>query len=727
MRNIKALFIDIDNTITRVKPDAALPPAVAERSLLFVLEEAAVKFAGLSPEEAAARMKRVQDDVPWWHWSDFIVQLGLNASEFWQYAREREHAYIEPTGAEIGSALRSLKQAGYLLYIASNNPTSGILHKLSLAGLASIHGTDLFHQLLGCTELRAMKRDIAFWEKALAHTGLRAAEIATIGDNPYDDCAVPQSIGIAHSFLINREQDCHREDTERITHVMNFDQIVEALRAGRASHLGGRAMLPQANKAGTLAPTYCNPLPLPDYPRGRCSLDKKNSDYGWLHPVRRDFREMADPSVIFHEGCWYLYPSCGMLWRSMDFVNWEFIPIAPSDIGYAPTVTKHGSVFLMTACCNEMWTAPHPEGPWVRLGKIRDENENVFHWNDPMLFSDTDGSLYCYHGLGADGIYVVRMRRDDPTRFDGPRLHCFAFYPGHKWERFGEHNQDATKSFTEGAWINKIGDTYYLQYSAPGTEWKGYAIGCYKSRSPLGPWEYQQRNPILIHRGGLINGCGHGCIVEGPLGTLWCFYTISVRIEHNFERRIGMDPAAIDINGDLFVAGPSETPQWAPGVMHEPAKNANDAGLDIVSANCLATASSSAPGRDPCYACDENIRTWWEAAEAAPQWLSLYLGNAYSVTAVRILFGDRNLDYAGGILPGAYRYRVEGSLDGGQWTTLIDRSDNHCDQHIAYHVCANIQVVSQLRLVVLSAPAGMSISVWEFTAFGTRKTANNAQ
>lgn len=35
--------------------------------------------------------------------------------------------------------------------------------------------------------------------------------------------------------------------------------------------------------------TYCNPLVIPDYPRGGESYN----------PEQRDFRELADPSVIF--------------------------------------------------------------------------------------------------------------------------------------------------------------------------------------------------------------------------------------------------------------------------------------------------------------------------------------------------------------------------------------------------------------------------------------------
>lgn len=274
------------------------------------------------------------------------------------------------------------------------------------------------------------------------------------------------------------------------------------------------------------------------------------------------------------------------------------------------------------------------------------------------------------------------------------------------------------KSFIEGAWMTKHNNKYYLQYSAPGTEFKCYGLGCYISDTPVGPWAYQKRNPILMHRGGLVNGCAHGCIVEGPNDSLWCFYTTLVRIEHVFERRIGMDPVGFDEHGEIYVAGPTETPQFAPGMSQHPAR-ANDVGWKCLSSNALARASSQMPGHEPQYAVDDEIRTWWEAADAAPQWLMVDLGYAYTLYAFRTMFGDRGLDYDNGIVPGPYRYCIEGSLDRQTWSTLVDQSANTEDRHIAYDLCTRPQTARYVRLGVLEAPQRMSISVWEFSVFGT--------
>jgi len=462
--------------------------------------------------------------------------------------------------------------------------------------------------------------------------------------------------------------------------------------------------------------TYCNPLPLPDYQRGRACFEKKPDPRRWLGCEPRDFREMADPTVIRFKDRWYLFPSAGMLWHSDDMVNWTYHPIEPHDPGYAPTVAEKDGWLYMTACCDRMYRARNPFGPWELLGTLMDEKGNPTRWDDPMLFVDDDNSMYCTYGLGIDGIYIVKLKHDDPTRFDRPRVHCFPFNPDHIWERSGEHNQDPDKSYIEGSWLTKHNGRYYLQYSAPGTHFKNYSIGCYVADSPMGPYRYQARNPILTHKGGLVNGCAHHSMVEGPNGNLWCFYTTLVRIEHSFERRIGMDPAGFDSDGCMFVAGPTETPQLAPGITDSP-ELGNDAGLLPLSVNCLVTASSEFPGRDAVYAADDCIRTWWEADGRAPQWLCADLDREYLVSAARTMFADRGLDYEQGVLPGPYQYRIEGSKDGEKWNTLFDNSANETDRHIAYDTWPEAEV-RYVRIIILGAPQGMRIALWEFTVFG---------
>jgi hypothetical protein len=228
---------------------------------------------------------------------------------------------------------------------------------------------------------------------------------------------------------------------------------------------------------------------------------------------------------------------------------------------------------------------------------------------------------------------------------------------------------------------------------------------------------YQKRNPILRHTEGLIHGPGHGSLVRGPGDTLWAFYTHLVRNSHNFERRCGMDPAGFDEEGNLFVLGASETPQWAPGVRERP-ESGNDAGLLPVNINKRAFSSSAAPGRPALYAVDNVMRTWWEAApEDAEPWLLSDFQGRYSVCAARILWAEPGLDYARGVLPGPFRYRLEISDGDGPWQTVLDRTDNREDMLIDYRVFEPV-AATRARLTITGWPKGLRVGVISLTLFG---------
>ncbi|HEY3415984.1 MAG TPA: family 43 glycosylhydrolase, partial [Armatimonadota bacterium] len=418
----------------------------------------------------------------------------------------------------------------------------------------------------------------------------------------------------------------------------------------------------------------------------------------------------------------------------------------PFDPGYAPTVVIKGEWLYLTASWDAggIWRARDPLGPWERLGEygqdadgnpcwLRDHEGQPVGWGDPCLFVDDDGTMYCYCNLmrptrpedhhpwklcPADGkIYGVRLRDDIPYQFAAPPVELISFNPEHWWERFGEANQHYNKChILEGAWMTKTHGRYYLQYSGNGTQWRNYALGCYRADAPLGPFTPQELNPILIQRGGLVNGTAHHSLVEGPDGRFWCFYTCRVNNVHPMERRIGMDPVRFDSQGEMYVEGPTETPQFAPG--HNPQWNgSNDAGLLMLSVNCPVTASSVAPGRESRYAVDNSLNTWWQAAGEGPHWLEVDLLDEFNVSAARTIFADCGLNFQHGVLPGPYQYRLLGSLDRQTWEVCCDQSENTTDRQIAYDTWAP-QRARYLRLEVLTVPPGMTTGIWEFTVFG---------
>jgi hypothetical protein len=458
------------------------------------------------------------------------------------------------------------------------------------------------------------------------------------------------------------------------------------------------------------APTYCNPLALIDYPMGMDAGRKaEDCDGHWTQPVHRSYREMADPTVIFEDGTWFLYPSCGQAWVTTDFRTWRHHPIGVT-VGYAPTVVKFRGKFLLTACDTNMFVSDTPLGPWRDLGPMLDAaGAPVKGWVDPMLFADDDGRLYAYWGIGGPGVSGAEVDGEQPRRLkNAPAIMCKAEPLLRSWERFGACGEDASQSYMEGPWLFKHAGRYYLTYAAPGTEFHAYGMGAYVARSPLGPFHYQQRNPILRTTHGIVTGPGHGCIVRGPQDTLWAFYTCLVRNHHDFERRIGMDPVGIDANGELFVLGASSTPQWAPGVP--------------VSVDKRPRASSEAPGRSATYATDLNMRTWWQAADGdRTPWIEIHLRGVFDISALRVIWAEAGLDHDHGVPPGPMRYRLEATTEWkgeAGWATVLDRSANGEDFLIDYRTFATVRAV-RVRLVIVGWPAGIVPSLIDFTVFGT--------
>ena len=461
----------------------------------------------------------------------------------------------------------------------------------------------------------------------------------------------------------------------------------------------------------------------------------------YVNPLTiEDAGRIADPVVIQIRDRYYLYATGGLAWSSDNLVNWDFHRVVmPEGANItAPGAFEYQGYVYLNGNYSGLYRSRDPLGPFEYYGDFTDENGQKLDVDlctgcrnggvfDPTVFVDDDQRIYLYYaGRSVNGVYGVELDQDNPTKLVGEVKHFFSFEPSHIWERYGNHNEYSGVSWIEGPWMTKRDGTYYLQYAAPGTDYTTYAVGVYTSENPLGPFTYYEGSPILVHQRGMINGVGHHSVVEAPDGSVWAFYTLLYRNwNRTFERRIGMDPVGFDDEGNMFIKGPTETPQWAPGVQATPWQ-ANDSGSIPLSEDKSYEVSSEAPGRDAPYAFDNNARTWWSPAEDDPQpSLTLDLGSAteidpdqrFVVDSARIMFSlPRGLNREDAA-PRIRQYTIEVSPDNETFTTVVDKTDNLTDNAVEFDDIEPIEC-RYVRLTLTAWPESAPPGVVEFTVFG---------
>ena len=127
-----------------------------------------------------------------------------------------------------------------------------------------------------------------------------------------------------------------------------------------------------------------------------------------------------------------------------------------------------------------------------------------------------------------------------------------------EWESRSVTSHEVNRRWTEGSFIIKNKDTYYIMYSANYFGGKNYAVGYATSKNPLGPFIKADNNPVLqknTDKGGEVTGTGH-CMSITIGEKMYCVY--HGRTEKTGEERVVfIDPMEILPNGKLVVYGPT--------------------------------------------------------------------------------------------------------------------------------------------------------------------------
>ena len=461
---------------------------------------------------------------------------------------------------------------------------------------------------------------------------------------------------------------------------------------------------------------YCNPIPLPDMPRGFACRFPEFSSRHYIDG-KMDFRELADPEAVYHEGKCYLYPSGRQVYVSEDLIHWEYQDLEiDHPLGYAPTVTRNSGRFLLSSCKRfdddheRIYSGPTPLGPFRSIGRPCDrKGRPLFDFVDPMLFSDDDGRLYLYWGCApaAGGIYCMELDPENPVRGIGEIVKVIEFDPSNEWEHYGEYGERTHFGWDEGASMFKYNGEYYLQYSACGTQFRRYSIAVYRGKSPMGPFRKPAR-PMLRRNHGIINGTGHGGMFAGPNGQIWQVYTTLIRRVHALERRIALDPVVFDSEGNPHVTASSSPRSVSRG----------ETGLIPVSVNKITQVSSRMFGLGGGYAVDECAHTCWAPLpEDTHPSICVDLAVEIEIAACRIIWAELNLDYKAGLEPEPIRFRIH-FYDGEHhlMPRSLDYSENRRDLNVEFLAFEPVRA-RYVKLEILKGGSRLHIGVTDFSIF----------
>ncbi|MHC4198634.1 MAG: discoidin domain-containing protein, partial [Planctomycetota bacterium] len=132
-----------------------------------------------------------------------------------------------------------------------------------------------------------------------------------------------------------------------------------------------------------------------------------------------------------------------------------------------------------------------------------------------------------------------------------------------------------------------------------------------------------------------------------------------------------------------------------------------------------ATASSVQRGRPPGHAVDGDRSTRWCAVNGRTgQWWQVDLGEAREIVSCRITWENDT---------GIYLYKIDGSTDGGSWSTLVDRTSDRTPPGSTFQGKVSTHTfdatsVRYVRVVVTGLKHGRWASIFEFEAQAPAKT-----
>ncbi|WP_418895182.1 glycoside hydrolase family 43 protein [Limibacterium fermenti] len=330
--------------------------------------------------------------------------------------------------------------------------------------------------------------------------------------------------------------------------------------------------------------------------------------------------EFGDPYILrASSGKFYMYGTTeGLLgfktYSSDDLVNWKeegtvYEGATPEswtvDCFWAPEVYERNGKYYLWYSAN--WkhnptnegenfrigvaVADNPTGPFKEIsdGPVFDPGYPIIDAN--VYFDDENGKAYLYYSrccykhpvesevadwakqqgwfdeIEESWIYGVELNPDFSGVIGEPQLMLrppvSMSDTQAEWESRSVTSKEVNRRWTEGSFLFKKDDTYYMMYSANFFGGQNYAVGYATAKHPLGPFEKSADNPVLeknTTHGGSVTGTGHNMVLDLPDGKMLCVYHGRTQATGD-SRVVFIDKMEIDDNGRLIVHGPTTEKQ----------------------------------------------------------------------------------------------------------------------------------------------------------------------
>lgn len=496
------------------------------------------------------------------------------------------------------------------------------------------------------------------------------------------------------------------------------------------------------SKVAVKQTTFCNPM---------------NLDYGWgcFQTKERKARTAADPVIVQFKGKYYLFTTMdiGGYRVSDDLITWKDVYFNPEvqasalDVDHyvAPAVAADDKYVYFINFTRDrtkkkvdvVRSADPENGKWEKCGEVR-------RMADPCLFID-NGRFYFYYGLGADqSTTFFEVNPETFEEIEGTKKvlreyitdvrECASGYHFGRRELYDETDaSDWVGKFrkipcTEGAWIVKNNDKYYLQYATPGTICNWYCDVVMESDSVDGGFKEQPYNPVSLKVGGFIGGAGHSCVFKDKYDNWWQATSMWIGNHDEFERRIGLFPVSFDANGRMrthTVLG--DYPMQIPQKKFQP-QDICALGWMLQSFNKKCTASSSLAGFAPGKATDENVRTWWSAETGnTGEYFVMDFGKKVRMNAIQINFAEQDINQHASEETDYHAYKLYASGNGHDWKLIVDKSGNKTAVPHEYVELSEPIETSYLKIENVHVPKEGKFALLDLRVFGFGYSGNPGQ